>query len=118
MLERFGQQLGTDFTVLGELLDEPAQQLGQDDARVAPRPHQGSVGNSPADQLHGGVDVEGIELGDDRLNRQGHVRAGVAVGHGIDIEAVDDLLVRAQKLAKRAYCGSQLAGGQRRRRGH
>ena len=39
---------------------------------------------------------EALELGRDRVEGEGHVGAGVAVGHGVDVQPVDDFLVGPQ----------------------
>ena len=76
-----------------EAVAEPPQDLGQDHARVAPRPHERAVG----DGLAGGDHVAGfrhsVEGRHHRLQGEGHVGAGVAVGDGIDVEPVQSLLV-------------------------
>ena len=75
-----------------EALGDAPEQLGQDDSGIAAGTHQGAVGDGPA----GGVQVrrlEGVELFGDRFEGQRHVGAGVAVGHRVDVEAVDDILV-------------------------
>ena len=43
----------------------------------------------------------GLDLGDHRLEGQAHVRAGVAVGHRVDVEPVDRLAVRRQGVSIR-----------------
>ena len=37
------------------------------------------------------------ELADDRGDREGHVRPGVPVGHGVDVEAVDRVAVGVEE---------------------
>ena len=46
------------------------------------------------------IDSAVAELGADRLERERHVGAGVAVGHRVDVEPVQLLLVRADGVAE------------------
>ena len=98
---RLGQRLGqvgrTRLDQGRQAVGHPPEQLGQDDPRVAPGPHERPVGHRLADVAQlGAVGFEALQLGHDRVQGEGHVRAGVAVGHGVDIEPVDDLLVGPQ----------------------
>ncbi len=52
--------------------------------------------------LRGPLSARAVELGGHRLEGEGHVRAGVAVGHGVDVEAVDELLMAAQAVPEGA----------------
>jgi hypothetical protein len=52
------------------------------------------------------------------LQRQRHVGAGIAVGHGIDVQAVDVDLMPAQRIPKAAHHRAQVVCAQRRQGGH
>ena len=75
-------------------LGRPAHDLAEDDARVAARAHQRRVGDGGDDQvaIDGGeraVSSQVLESVEDRLDRAGHVVAGVAVGNREDVGVVD-----------------------------
>ena len=72
------------------------QELGEDHARVAPGPHERAVADGPAHLGQRRTGRHTVELGHHGLERQRHVGAGVAVGHRIDVQAVDvRLMLRA-----------------------
>ena len=50
------------------------------------------------------------ELGHHRLQGEGHVGAGVAVGHRVDVEPVEALLVGPQGVAVADHAGAQVLG--------
>ena len=58
--------------------------------------------------------VEGVELGDDGLEGEGHVGAGVAVGHRVDVQAVDVGLVEPEGISVAPHDRAQVV---RRRQG-
>ena len=55
---------------------------------------------------------------DDRLQGEGHVGAGVAVGHRVDVEPVDGLLVGREGVAVGLHHRSQVGGAQVIEGGH
>ena len=63
-------------------------------------------------------DGHAVELGHHRLEREGHVRARVAIGHRIDIQAVDVHLVGPECVPIAAHHGAQLVCAQGRQGGH
>ena len=88
-----------------------AQHLGQDHARVAPRPHERAVGHGAGHRSQ--VVVRGLELlerRDRRLGGHGHVRAGVAVRHRVHVEEVEHLPVVDQCVAEADHDGPQADG--------
>jgi hypothetical protein len=62
--------------------------------------------------------LEALEAGDDRLDGQRHVGAGVAIGNGVDVEAVDDLLMSAQDVPIALEHPADIGRLQRRGRRH
>ena len=56
------------------------------------------------------IDSAVPQLGAHRLERQRHVGAGVAVGDRVDVEAVQLLLVRAQRVAEPEHGLAQIGG--------
>ena len=69
-----------------------------------------------AGQAGPGVDL--VQLGDHGFERQGHVGPGVAVGHGIDIQAVDVGLVQSQAVTKSPHHRAQFFCAHYRQGGH
>ena len=69
-------------------VDEPADDLGQNHARVATRAHQRCAGDLARQPLAVGV-LEARQRLDDGAYGQREVRPGVAVGDGIDVQVVD-----------------------------
>ena len=94
------------------------QELGEDHARVAPRPHERAVADGLAHRGQARAGRHALELGHHGLEGQGHVGAGVAVGHRVDIQAVDVPLVRAQRVTEAAHHGAQIVRAQGRQGGH
>ena len=94
------------------------QQLGEDDARVPPGSHQRPVPDGLAHLGQAGSRVDALELADHRLEGQGHVRARVAVGHRVDVQAVDVGLMEAERIAIAPHDGTQIVGAQGRRGAH
>ena len=95
LLERLGELGGRQDGLVADRVREAAEDLRQDHAGVAPCPHQAAVRGQLADV----ADVVGLRLADvpdRRFQRQQHVRARVAVGHGEHVEPVDLLLVGAE----------------------
>ena len=60
-----------------------------------------------------GVGVGAVELPDHRLEGERHVGAGVAVGHGVDVEAVQLVLVGAECVAIGGDDATQVGGTER-----
>ncbi len=94
--QRRHQVLHRHRVPVGEHLGEAAQDLGEDHPRVAPGAHERPVRDRLAHVVH---PVGVAELGAHRLERQGHVRARVPVGHRVDVEPVQLLLVGAERVA-------------------
>ena len=78
-----------------ERVGEAPEDLAEDHARVAPGAHERPVRDRLADLGHR---LGRSELLDDRLEGQRHVRAGVAVGHRVDVQPVQRLLVDAERV--------------------
>ena len=74
-----------------EALGHATQNLARDDAGVAARAHERAVGDRLGDGLHVGASGQRGDLAHDGAQRERHVGAGVAVGHGEDVELVDVL---------------------------
>jgi hypothetical protein len=121
---RMGQgvlQLGGPHAVVAggpEALAHAPQELAEDDPGIPPGPHEGAVPDGLADLGQHGVGGHAVQLGDHGFQGQGHVGAGVAVGHRVDVEAVDVHLVRAQGVPVALHHGTQLGGAQGRPGGH
>jgi hypothetical protein len=92
------------------------QDLRQDHPRVAAGAHQRPVADRRA-RAHQ-VGGRAIDLGDHGVERAGHVRAGVAVGHGVHVEAVDRLLVGAHDIAERRDRVAEVVDPEAFERGH
>ena len=65
-----------------------------------------------------GPGLDALELADHGLEGQGHVRARVPVGHRVDVQAVDDVLVQPERVPVAPHHGAQVVGAERRRGGH
>ena len=106
------RSVGPDARLPGaaHALAHAPQELGQDHARVAPGPHEGAVADGLADLGQAGAGRDAVELGDHGLEGQGHVGAGVAVGHRIDVQAVDVGLVEPEGVAVAPHHGAQVVG--------
>ncbi|CAB4788814.1 unannotated protein [freshwater metagenome] len=83
--QRVGQGRGLDGVAVTQLLHEPSEQLRQDDPGVTAGTHERSVRNGLTDGQHVGAGGHLGQLGHHRLNGEGHIRASVAVGDGVDI---------------------------------
>ena len=129
--ERLDQQRGSDAARAGawaavgrgHALAHAAQQLGEDHARVAPGAHERTVADGLADVGQRGLTLDRVELAHHGLEGERHVGARVAVGHGVDVQAVDVRLVEAERISVARHHGAQLARAQRhgldgRRGGH
>ena len=82
---------------LAERLGGAAQDLGEDDARIAASAHQRRTRELLRE--HGAVGSRrGFEHFHDRARGLRQVRAGVAVRHGIDVQVVDPAAVRLERL--------------------
>jgi hypothetical protein len=80
-----------NLVALAELLGRAANDLREDHTRVAARAHQRRARKRMGERgavVARGRAVEGLR---DPARREQHVRARVAVGHGIDVEVVDPL---------------------------
>ena len=86
--ERAAEPRGAGLLGLAEHLDEPADDLGEDDARVARAPMRAARVTSFATSALPPA-LDGVERLHDRSQREDEVRARVAVGDGIDVEVVD-----------------------------
>ena len=62
--------------------------------------------------------VDAVELAHDGLEREGHVRPGVPVGHRVDVQPVDVALVQPESVAVPPHDGAQVVGADGRRGGH
>ncbi len=109
------QIIGAHGVEGAESLDEPAQDLGGDDPGVPSGPHERSPAHGVTDLVHR---LRGLELGAHRLEGQGHVGAGVAVGDRVHVEPVQLLLVRAQCIPEPEHGVAQICGGQAGQRRH
>ena len=98
---------GRDRLERRERVGEAPEDLREDHARVAAGAHQRAVPDRLAHLLH--VGAVGGQLVDDRLQGERHVRAGVAVGHGVDVEAVQFFLMVAQRVAVRGDHPAQIS---------
>ncbi len=110
VLKRFGEQVSADVTFFREFLDEAAQELGQDHPGITPRAHQRTVGDGPSDTAHGSIVTDFLKFSDNRFNGEGHIGPGIAVGHRINVQSIDDLFMGAQQLAKGANGARRSAG--------
>ena len=90
---RIAQRFGDHGAVGGRLglqrVANPRQDLAEDHPGVAPGTHQGAVADRRAQLVHGQGLAPTVDLGDHRVERPAHVRAGVAVGHRVDVQGVD-----------------------------
>ena len=84
-------------------LAQAAQNLRGDDTGVAARAHERPGRDRLANFSPLGPDGQLGQVLDDRLQRQRHVRARVAIGNREDVEAVDLVFSLAQGLARRSY---------------
>ena len=100
--QRLGRQRRADAVRrLGEDVGDAPHDLGEDHPGVAARSHQ----RGPRDRVREGRPVARLRRVDrvrDRPHRQREVRAGVAVGDGIDVEVVDAAAARLERGEGRA----------------
>ena len=61
-------------------------------------PIKRTVGDGLADLGHLGVVGQGAQFGGDRLDGERHIGPGVAVGHRVDVQAIDDVLMGTQQI--------------------
>ncbi len=111
------EELGTDALTLAHALAHAPQQLREDHPRVPPRPHQRAVPDSAADLVDSGP-VQALELRDDGLEGQRHVRTRVPVGYRIDVEPVDVLLMEPESVPIALHDGAEIGRAEGRRGGH
>ena len=111
MGERGVDALGVHGLVPDAALAQAAQDLRRDDAGVAARAHEGARGDGLADLGAASADGQVRQVLDDGFQRQRHVRARVAVGHGEHVQAVDLVLALAQRLARGSYGVEQVVRG-------
>ena len=98
---------GRDRVEGRERVGEAPQDLRQDHARVAAGAHERPVPYRLAHLRH--VRAVARQLAHHRFERERHVRARVAVGHGVDVEAVQLLLVVPQRVAVRGDDAAQIS---------
>jgi hypothetical protein len=91
-----------------QAVGQAPENLRKDDPGVAAGPHEGAVD----DRLLDSVLLGSLQAGDHRFQGQGHVRARVAVGHRVDVEPVEPLLMAAQQVAVGDHGGAQVLRGQ------
>ena len=107
-----------DGVVVAQHVGHAPEDLRQDHAGVAAGAHERSVTDGLARLGHAAVAVAARELLAHGLEGERHVRAGVAVRDRVDVEPVDDLLVRAQRVPVRVDHLAQLVGAELVLRGH
>ena len=82
-----------DLVFIAGDLAEAAQQLGQNDARIAARPAQGPGRDRLADIAHGpGILIQSLDLRNGGFDGQCHIGAGIAVRDGEDVQLIDPFL--------------------------
>ncbi len=88
-----------EVVALGERVAGAARDLREDHAGVAARAHQRRAGDLVREPgaVVGAVFLKRLV---DRAHGQRQVRAGVAVGHGIDVQVVDPAAVRLDRRAR------------------
>ena len=86
--ERVGEIEAVEPGLAGEPLGHAAEDLARDHAGVAAGPHQRAEGDRRRDALDRHL-RDGFGLVERGLDRRVHVRAGIAVRHRVDVEAVD-----------------------------
>ena len=93
LLHGLGQQGAVGGVMALEDLAHAAEQQGQNDAGVAPGTPEQAGGRQLGGLVHGGG-LGLAELVHRRLDGQGHIGAGVAVGHRKYVQVVDGLFLR------------------------
>ena len=96
--QRPGPRRAVGLVPLGQDGGQAPQDLAEDHPAVAAGAHERAVADGLAGVGHRRAGA--LELGDHRLEGQGHVGAGVTVGDGVDVETVDRVLVRPQEVAE------------------
>lgn len=94
-LEGVGQIGGVERFFALEAFGQPAPYLAEDDAGVAARAHERTVGQLFGDLTHV-LFFAVLHTAVSRLHRQQHVGAGVAVGYGEDVEGINVLVILLQ----------------------
>ncbi len=120
MGERLDEQVGSHARLPGRphTLAHAAQELGKDDAGVPPGSHEGPVSDGVADPGQVAAGLDALELADHGLEGEGHVGAGVAVRHRVDVQSVDVALVQPEGVPVAPHHRAQVVGAQGRRGGH
>ena len=75
-----------------EAFAQTAHDLRGDDAGITASTHKGTVGDGLAIIGLGGIDGQRGQILNDHGQGQRHVGAGIAIGHGEDVEAIDFIL--------------------------
>ncbi len=94
--QRLGDDARIDGLRLSEHLGRAADDLREDDPRVAARPHERRARDGVRERRPRRIGCVGQRL-HERAHRERHVRARVAVGHGIDVEVVDARAARVER---------------------
>ncbi len=107
--ERRGQVSTVDLLAIGHRPRKSSEDLGQDDPRVATCAHQGAVRNLGRHLPGTGLDLRGYagRFAQGCPHGQPHVRSGIPVWNGKDVEGVDPVRVRRQPLRGRADGGEE-----------
>ena len=92
--ERAAQRGGVDSLALRRGRAQPAQPLGGDHAGAAARAEQGGVGGDARGLVKRRVVVQRIEGGGGGGQRAAQICAGVAVGHGVDVDSIERVAVQ------------------------
>ena len=91
-----GEPADRQAVLAADLLAQTVEELGEDQAGIAPGPDQGRVG----DGTHGGGGGPvGPGLFGDRPHRRGEIGPGVGIRHGEDVDPVEIGLVADDRLA-------------------
>jgi len=92
-----GQVGGFESVFAVETIGQAANNLGKDNPAIAPRPHKGAIGQAFTDMLGGIFRFSaGFQFFDGGFHSPAHVRAGIPIRHGEDIEGIDSLGVLLQ----------------------
>ena len=90
---------GAHIVRLAEHLHETADNLGEDDARVAASAHQGGSGDVLRDR-GARLGARALERLDDRPQSEGEIRAGIAIRHRVHVQIVDSPAVCLEVLER------------------
>jgi hypothetical protein len=86
---------------------DTSEDLTEDDPGIAPGAHERPIRDRPAGGAHGvavgGLEIDVVERLDDALDRERHIRAGVAVGDRVDVQPIHGLAVPLQRLGEGAH---------------